>query len=161
MIVSLLYAQAQNGVIGRNGRLPWHLPADLKHFKRLTMGHTIVMGRKTFESIGRALPGRRSIVITRNPSMTAESVTILGSLEDALDVACTEPEVFVIGGAEILRLALPRASRIYRTRVHTDVDGDVHFPDLADDEWKVVRTEFHDADDANNYALTFEELERV
>lgn len=161
MIVSLIYAQARNGVIGREGQLPWHLPADLKRFKRLTMGHTIVMGRRTYESIGRALPGRRSIVLSRNRDYTTEGVTVLGSLEDALDMTCTESEVFVIGGADMLSLALPRATRIYRTLVHADIDGDVRFSDLPEDEWHVVRSEFREADNANRFPLTFQELERI
>jgi dihydrofolate reductase len=161
MIVSLLYAQAQNGVIGRQGGLPWHLAADLKHFKQLTMGHTIVMGRKTFNAIGRALPGRRSIVLSRNPQHLTDTVRTLTSLQDALDITCAEGEVFVIGGAEILRLALPRATRIYRTLVHADVEGDVRFPDLSEREWRVARSDYHDADDANQFPMTFQELERI
>src|SRR2546426_554256 len=115
MSLSLIAAVSENGVIGRGGGLPWRLPADLKRFKALTLGHTIVMGRRTFESIGRILPGRASVVITRNSAYRAPGATVVGSLEEALRRAAPEEETFVIGGEEVFRLALPRAGRLYLT----------------------------------------------
>lgn len=161
MKLSLIVAMAENGVIGREGALPWHLPADLRRFKTLTMGHPMVMGRKTFESIGRALPGRRSIVVSRNPEWQAEGVETVTSLEQALTLAAAEEEVFVIGGAEIFALALPRADRLYLTRVHAEIEGDVFFPKLDKSEWRTVSREDLAADEKNLYPTSFEVWERV
>jgi dihydrofolate reductase len=117
MTVALIAAKAENGVIGREGELPWHLPADLKHFKALTTGHAIVMGRKTFESIGRLLPDRRTVIVTRNPNYQQEGATVVRRFEDAVTLGETE-DIFVIGGAEIFRRSLPLADRLYLTVVH-------------------------------------------
>jgi len=161
VIVALLVAAAENGVIGRDGDLPWRLPRDLQWFKRLTTGHTLIMGRKTFESIGKPLPDRRTIVVTRNPSYHAPGVEIVGSLDEAFAIAADETEVFVVGGAAIYREALPRATRLYVTRVHADVDGDVTFPPLNPAEWRLVWEEPHPADERHAYAVTFQQLDRV
>ncbi len=159
MKLSLIVAMAENGVIGRDGALPWHLPADLRRFKTLTMGHSMVMGRKTFESIGRVLPGRRSIVVSRDPEWRAEGAWTAPSLEAALALTATEAEVFVIGGAEIFRQALPRADRLYLTRVLAEVEGDVYFPELDASEWRLVSREEIAADEKNLYPTSFEILE--
>jgi len=140
MSLSLIAAVASNGVIGKGGDLPWRLSDDLKRFKKLTMGHPIVMGRKTFDSIGRALPGRKNIVITRDTSWSFEGVEVAHSLDEALSLA-GEGEVFVIGGGEIYRQALPMASRMYLTLLAREVEGDAVFPEYDAAEWKEVERE--------------------
>jgi len=163
MKVSLIAAVADNGVIGRGGQLPWHLAADLKRFKQLTMGHTIVMGRKTWESIGRPLPGRRMVVITRQHGYRAEGIDVVSSLDAAIDVAAAagDDEAIVIGGAEIYRLALPRADRLYLTRVHTRTEGDTMFPDFDPSHWRLLESEHHGADESNDFPVCFEIYERA
>ena len=156
MIVSAIAAVSRNGVIGREGRMPWHESEDLRRFKAITMGHAILMGRKTFESIGRALPGRRSIVLTRRPGPRfPEGVLHFNSLEAALQ-ACEElgeTEAFVIGGAEVYAQALPLCDRLYLTRIDRDVLGDVEFPPWNPDEWNRIERSVHGA-------LAFEIYER-
>lgn len=160
MIVSLIVAVAENGTIGRDGDLPWRLSDDLKRFKRITTGHAIVMGRRTFESIGRALPGRTTIVLTRDASWTPpDGVIAVPSLEAALARAPGD-EVFVIGGASVYEEALPRADRLYLTRVHADVEGDTRFPAVDFSAWRVLREEHRPADAKNDHATTFRVLER-
>jgi dihydrofolate reductase len=161
MSLSLIAAVSENGVIGRGGGLPWRLPADLKRFKALTMGHTIVMGRRTFESIGRVLPGRASVVITRNSAYRAPGATVVDSLEEALRRAAPGDEVFVIGGEEVFRLALPRAGRLYLTLVHASVAGDASFPDPALAGWKLLEDERHAADERNEFPYSFRVYERT
>jgi len=159
---SIIAAIAKNGVIGRGGTLPWHLADDLRRFKRLTMGHTLVMGRKTWESISRPLPGRRMVVITRQTDYRADGVQVAGSLDDALAVAAAagDEEAFVIGGAEIYRLAMPRTDRLYLTRVLADVDGDACFPEFDPQDWTLVDAEMHAADARNDHSFAFEIYER-
>jgi len=135
MILSLIVAASRNNVIGAGGKLPWHLSADLKHFKKLTLGHPVLMGRKTFESIGKPLPGRTNIVITRQKEYQACGATVVHSLEEALRVCEKEPEVFVIGGAEIYKEALPQADRIYLTRINQNFEGDTRL-DLNLSAWR-------------------------
>jgi dihydrofolate reductase len=139
--ISLIVAMARNRVIGANGGLPWHLSSDLKRFKALTMGHHILMGRKTFESIGRVLPGRTSVVITRNPRWRAEGVVVASSLADALSKAAGDDEIFVIGGEQVFREALNIADRILLTEIGRDFDGDTHFPRIDGQEWVEVSRE--------------------
>ncbi len=167
MRLSIIAAVAANGVIGRDGRLPWKLSDDLQRFKQLTMGHTIIMGRRTWESIGRALPGRRTIVVTRQVAyQVADGVQIAGSLEEALLAAkaCGETETFVVGGAELYREALPEADRLLFTEVAADVEGDTYFPVNFDtfewDSWVCLETEAHEADSRNDYAFVFVTFER-
>ncbi len=126
--IVLVAAVAENGVIGQGGVMPWHLPADLAHFKRVTWGHPILMGRRTFEAIGRALPGRRNIVLTRDPDFSAPGIETASSLEQALERIGEAAQVMVIGGAELYRIALPLAQRIYLTRIHASPEGDTFFP---------------------------------
>jgi len=163
MRLSLIVAASRNGMIGRGGQLPWHLSADLKRFRRLTTGHTIVMGRRTWESIGRPLPERRSIVISRNPAFTAPGATVVSSLDAALEAAGGDEEVFVIGGAEIYRLALPRAERLYLTRIDADFDGDTYLPGIDSAHWKLVeQVDSNEAETAAaGFPYSFLEYERV
>jgi dihydrofolate reductase len=158
--LSLVVAVSENDVIGRDNALPWHLPADLKHFKAVTMGKPIVMGRKTWESIGRPLPGRLNIVISRNRALEIPGVTVVSSFEEALTRAGDVPEVAVIGGAELFRSALPLASRIYFTRVHGIFEGEIKFPSLDLSQWREIDSSTHPADDKHAYAMTFTTLER-
>jgi len=160
VIVSIIVAVADNDVIGRDGGLPWHLPADLKRFKRLTSGHRMIMGRRTWDSIGRRpLPGRPTIGVSRDPSLVAEGAQVACSVEEALDLAAGADEVFIAGGEAIYRAALPVADRIYLTRVHACFDGDTHFPAFDANDWRVVVEERHEPDEKNPYAHTFQVYE--
>jgi dihydrofolate reductase len=147
--------------IGIEGKIPWHLPADLKHFKSLTMGHHIIMGRKTYESIGRPLPGRTMVVVTRNPVYQAEGCLIAHSLESAIDKArrSGDDEVFIIGGSQIFAKALEMADRIYLTEVHATTNADVFFPAMEPDHWVEIEAEEHQVDNKNQYPLTFKILQ--
>jgi dihydrofolate reductase len=160
-IVALVVAVADNGTIGRDGALPWHLPDDLRRFKTITMGAPVVMGRRTYESIGRPLPGRHNIVVSRNPAWHAEGVTAVRDLPAALAAAGDAPQVMIIGGAALYAEALPLAQRIYLTRVHAAVDGDVRFPPLQPRDWRVASSERRAADARHAYPMTFEVLERL
>jgi dihydrofolate reductase len=159
-VITLIVAVADNGVIGRDNTLPWHLPEDLKRFKRLTMGKPIVMGRKTYESIGKPLPGRHNIVVTRDANYHREGITVVHDAGAALRAAGPVPEVMVIGGAELFRALLPRAGRLHLTRVHGNIEGDVMWPALDDRHWAVVERESHSADDRHAYSMTFEVWEK-
>lgn len=169
MKISILVAVAENRVIGRDGQLPWHLPADLKLFKRLTVGHTVIMGRKTHESIverlGKPLPKRRSLVLSRDPAYRPSGVEVATSLDQALELAAgeeeatpegAEREVFVIGGAAVFAEALARADRLYLTRVHAEVDGDVLFPEIDAKAWRLISEERHEADKRHAYPFSFQ-----
>jgi len=158
---SLIVALSENGVIGRGGRLPWRLSADLRRFKQLTMGHTIVMGRKTFESIGRPLPGRSSIVVTRQADYRPPGVKVAASLDEAQRRAAGDTELFYIGGGEIYRQVLPQVERIYMTRVHAQVTGDTVFPELAPGQWRLIEQSEHSADEKNDLPFSFLVYERV
>jgi dihydrofolate reductase len=164
MHVSIIVAVAENGVIGRDGELPWHLSEDLRRFKRLTMGHTMVMGRRTWESIGRPLPGRRTIVVSRQPEyhVDADDVAVAGNFDATVKAAAAagEDEVFVVGGAELYREALPRADRLYITRVLARVEGDTYFPQFDKTQWQLISADHHTADNKNQYPVNFECYER-
>lgn len=163
MIVSLIAAIDERGGIGLDGDLPWHLSSDLKRFKILTMGHHLIMGRKTYESIGRPLPGRRMIVVTRNPDYLAEGCFVVHSIEEAVEVARQngENEAFVIGGGDIFQQMLPTAERIYLTSVHACTEADVFFPDLKPDEWLVKASNFVQAGPKDDFDHTYKLLVRV
>ena len=164
MIVSVIVAASENNVIGRNNQLPWNLPADLKYFKQTTMGKPIIMGRKTFESLGRPLPGRPNIVITRQADYSREGLIVTASLQEALNAAKAfdSGEVFITGGSEIFAQALPiLVQRVYLTRVHAHVEGDAFFPVLPKEQWKLASSDPHPADEKHAYAFTFEVWERV
>jgi dihydrofolate reductase len=154
-MTSLIVAAAENGAIGKDNQLLWHLPDDLRLFKRLTTGHAIVMGRKTYESIGRPLPNRESVILTRQTGYDLPGATVVATLEEAL---AGREDVFVIGGAEIYRLALPVTDRIYLTEVHTRIEGDAFFEIPAG--WKEVSREHHPADEKHAYSFDFVVLDR-
>ena len=162
MILSLLVAADENNVIGRDNKLPWHLPNDLRYFKNQTWGMPILMGRKTFESIGKPLPGRKSIVITRNDDWHHDGVNVVHSIEDAIQKAESfgVKEIFVIGGAEIFNSSLPETNRIYLTRIHEQFDGDVYFPEVSDKDWQLVSSRFCEADEKNAFNHTYQVWER-
>lgn len=167
MIVSMIAAQANNRVIGNDNKMPWYLPEDFKYFKRVTLGKPIIMGRKTFESIGRPLPGRLNIVVTRDESYQRDGVRVVSSLEDAFDLAEAQAmidgveEVMVIGGAQIYRQALDSAQRLYITQVDADVKGDACFPDFkSEDHWEEVAREDCKAVEPNPYDYSFIVYER-
>ena len=163
MIVSLLVAADENNVIGKGNQLPWHLPNDLKYFKNQTWGMPILMGRKTFESIGKPLMGRKSIVITRNGDWKQEGVDIVHTPEEAIDLAggYGAKEIFVIGGAQIFTTTFYKADRIYLTRIHHHFEGDSYFPELAPEDWRLVRSRFCPADEKNWHSHTFQVWERT
>lgn len=162
MRLSLIVAWADEQVIGRDNALPWRLPADLAHFKRLTMGHHLILGRKTWDSIGRPLPGRKMVVISRTSPPLPESVHLASTLEGAVDMAARagEDEAFVAGGASIYAQALPMANRIYLTRIDAGIEGDTHFPAIDWSEWQNVDSIDHPADDKNPYPYRFEIWDR-
>ena len=160
-MISIIVAVADNGVIGSDNRLPWHLPDDLKRFKALSLGKPIVMGRRTFDSIGRPLPGRTNIVISRQSGLAIDGVRVVQSLDAALSAAGSVPEIVVIGGAEIFRQVLPRTNTIHLTRVHARVAGNVFFPDLDPAQWREAAVEHHPADERHQYALSFVTLQRI
>ena len=161
-MLSLLVAASENNVIGKDNRLPWHLPNDLKYFKNQTWGMPILMGRKTFESIGKPLQGRKSIVITRSREWKHESIDVVYSIDEAIEKAKTvgAKEIFVIGGAEIFKTAFQKAGRIYLTRVHQVFDGDAFFPEISSPKWSLVQNRFCSADEKNPFAHTFQVWER-
>lgn len=161
--LSIVVAVSENNAIGKDNQLLWHLPTDLKHFKEITSGNTIIMGRKTYDSIGRPLPNRRNIVITRSTDLELPNVEVVNTLEAALALCDDEKEkqIFVIGGAEIYKHALPLANKIYLTTVHQTYDADVFFPDLNKEDWKETSSAYHQADEKNNVAYTFSTLERL
>jgi len=161
MIISMIAAMANNRVIGNGNQMPWHLPADLQHFKRVTMAKPVIMGRKTFESIGRPLPGRRNIVITRNTNYQVDGVEVVTSPDEALSLVEGVEEVMVIGGGNIYEQFLPQADYLYLTFIHQDIMGDTQFPDYHSGfEWQEVETEFHTADKVNKYDYTFVKLQK-
>ena len=158
--ISLIVVRAQNGVIGRDNALPWRLPSDLRRFKQLTMGKPMLMGRRTFESIGRALPGRVNLVLTRDPVWQAPGAIAVHSLDEAFERAGSAAELVVIGGAEVFRLVMPLAERIYLTDVHASMPGDTEFPELAPHEWHELEHSAHAADAEHAHAMTFRTLAR-
>ncbi len=163
MILSLLVAADEQNVIGKDNQLPWHLPNDLKYFKNQTWGMPILMGRKTFESIGKPLPGRKSIVISRNSNWNQEGVTLVHSIEEAIQKTqeLDVKEIFVIGGAQIFESAFPLADRIYLTRIHHRFEGDVFFPEIPAANWEMVRNRKCFADDKNAFDHSFQVWERI
>ncbi|MDX5445878.1 MAG: type 3 dihydrofolate reductase [Zoogloeaceae bacterium] len=159
-MISIVVAMDRNRLIGRGNTLPWHLPADLAHFKSVTMGKPILMGRKTYESIGRPLPGRHNIVITRNAGFAAPGCTVVTSVEAALAAAGAVPEIMLIGGAQLYAELLPRVGRIYVTRIDAAFEGDAWFPALDDGDWVETARSDHDPDERNPYPYSFRVLER-
>ena len=160
MIISLVVAMDKNGLIGRNKQLPWRLPADLRYFKEITMGKPILMGRITYESIGRPLPGRKNIVLTRNADYTASGCIVAHSIEEAL-AAAGEEEVMIIGGANLYRQFLTRAKRIYLTEIDTKFDGDTYFPEIDKTCWREIKRQWFEPDSKNPYRYAFVILEKL
>lgn len=166
MLISMIAAMSTNRVIGKDNALPWHLPNDLRFFKESTLGKPIIMGRKTFESIGRPLPGRPNLVVTTNPDFKAEGVIIVNDLDSALEVAeglvpmDAPNEIMVIGGGQIYAQALAKASRLYITQVDAEIEGDAFFPEFDRNEWFVTRNEKHQACSKNPYNYAFQVLDR-
>lgn len=160
MRISLIVAAATNGVIGADGGLPWHLPNDFKYFKRVTMGKPIVMGRRTWESIGRALPGRLNIVLTRSKDFEAPGATVVSSPAAAIEAAGDAEELMIIGGGQVNGLFIDKADRVYLTRVDCEVDGDTRFPDLDPDLWSLTSSEAHVADDTHAFGYEFRVYDR-
>jgi dihydrofolate reductase len=160
MKISIVVAISENNAIGKDNQLLWHLPADLKHFKEITTGHPILMGRKTYDSIGRPLPNRRNIIITRQTDLNIPGTEVVNSMEEAISLCANEEEVFIIGGAEIYKSALSFTDRIYLTTVHQEFEADAFFPVLDKNEWLETAQQHHHADEKNAVAYTFSILER-
>lgn len=160
-MLSIIVAVADNGVIGSGNQLPWRLPDDLKRFKALSLGKPIVMGRKTYDSIGRPLPGRLNIIVSRQRDLQIAGCQVVSSLQEAIAAAGTAAEIVIVGGADIYRQVLPQVTTIHLTRVHADIAGDVHFPKLEQNEWREVAREYHPADERHAHAFTFSTLARV
>ncbi len=161
-MISLLVAMDRNQLIGKNNDLPWRLPADLAYFKRVTMGHTIIMGRKTYDSIGRPLPGRENIIVTRDTSYKAEGCKVIHSIEEIVKMnQQTDQELFVIGGAEIFKEILPHSDRLYITEINKEFEGDTYFPAFEKDKWKVTSREQGIKDEKNPYDYTFLVYEKI
>jgi dihydrofolate reductase len=155
LTLSIIVAFDENRLIGANNQLPWHLPADLKQFKSITMGHHMIMGRKTFESIGKPLPGRTSVIISRNANFRAEGTIVVHSLKEAVDYCRHQDEVFVIGGAQIFTAALEMADKLYLTRIHHHFEGDTYFPEISENEWVETEHKYHEADEKNPWPFSF------
>lgn len=159
--ITMIAAAAENNALGKDNDLVWHLPDDFKRFKKLTTGHYIIMGRKTFESFPKPLPNRTHVVITRKKNYEREGAVVVHSLEEALRLASNDPQPFVIGGGEIYKLALPEADKIELTRVHGTFDADAFFPEIDERNWKLVSSSFHPADADHDYAFTYLTYERA
>lgn len=158
--ISIIVACATNRIIGVGGKMPWHLPGDLRRFKQITMGHTIVMGRKTWESIGRLLPGRRHVIVTRQPGYGVAGATVVHSIDAAISAARDDREIFIIGGSEIYALALPETDRILLTEIKKDFEGDAFFPEITAGEWREIgRANMQD--DASGVQYDFVTMERI
>ena len=150
--LSLIVAHADNRVIGLDNQLPWHLPEDLKRFKQLTMGHHIIMGRKTYESLGRLLPGRTTVIVTRDPAYKVEGAKVVHSIPEALAACAGDDEPFLIGGAELYALGFPYVTKLYITRVYSNVDGDAFFPELEIADWKLVSEQANTSEKGLQYS---------
>lgn len=159
-MLTMIAAAAENNALGKENDLVWHLPDDFKRFKKLTTGHHIIMGRKTFESFPQPLPNRTHIIITRNKDYKAEGAVVVHSLERAIEIAKGDSQPFIIGGGEIYKLALPYSDKIELTRVHSDFKADTFFPEIDEKEWKLVNEEFHPTDENHKYAFTYLTYER-
>ncbi|OCQ42414.1 diacylglycerol kinase [Aeromonas veronii] len=162
MKISMIAAMAHDRVIGKDNQMPWHLPADLAHFKRVTLGKPVLMGRKTFESIGRPLPGRRNLVISRNPDYQVEGIEVVGSVEAALALLAgsSVEELMVIGGGHLYAEMLPSADCLYLTQIDLAVEGDTRFPAFDDGQWQRIECESHPADEKNPHPYSFETWQR-
>lgn len=160
MLISIIVAMDRNRLIGAQGTIPWRLPADLRWFKKVTMGKPIVMGRKTYESIGKPLKGRRNVVLTRDRQYSAPGCIVVHSVEEAINASENGEEVMIIGGAQLYGQFLPLSERLYLTRIEATFEGDTYFPDFSEEEWVIVFEEEHEADERNPYPFRFQILER-
>lgn len=159
-MITMIAAAAENNALGKDNDLVWHLPDDFKRFKKLTTGHTIIMGRKTFESFPKLLPNRKHVVITRQKDYSPEGAVVVGSIDEALEKAENDPQPFIIGGGEIYRQAMDKADKIELTRVHGEFDADTFFPEINESKWKLTAEEFHEKDEKHNYPFTYLTYER-
>jgi dihydrofolate reductase len=161
-VLSLLVAADENNLIGNQNKLPWHLPDDLKYFKNLSWAMPVIMGRKTFESVGKVLPGRQNIIITRNREWKYAGADVVHTIEDAISLAEKRSvlEIFIIGGAEIFKTSMDRAERIYMTRIHHVFEGDVYFPEISNDTWELKKEVFREKDEKNLYDHSFQVWEK-
>jgi dihydrofolate reductase len=160
-MISLIVAMGLNRVIGRNNQLVWHLPADLRHFKKTTIGKPVIMGRKTYESVGKSLPGRTTVVVTRRADFVAPGCLVARSLEQALEAASSEPEILIAGGGDIYRQAIPLCDRMYITIIEQEFEGDTFFPEFDPHEWIIEDERRHDPDERNKYPMIFRTYRRV
>ena len=160
-MLSIIVAMSENHVIGLNGDMPWRMSDDLRRFKTITMGHHILMGRKTYDSIGRPLPGRTSVVISRTATYDDPNIRIVRSLDAGIEIASGDSEIFITGGAQIFALSLPIVNRIYLTQLHCDLEGDTHFPDVDWSQWQLLEDEPHTADHRNQYDFSFQTYQRA
>lgn len=160
MNLSILAAKAENNVIGKNNQLIWHMPADLKHFRELTTGSTVIMGRKTFESLGKPLPNRHNIVVTRQSDFVAPGCEVVGSLEEAVQISSQEENVFILGGGEIYRQSMDIAGTLYITEIHAQFEGDTFFPAINPEIWEETFREDHPANEKNPYDFSFVTYQR-
>jgi len=154
-MLTIIAAAAENNALGKDTQLVWHLPDDFKRFKKLTSGHHIIMGRKTFDSFPKLLPNRTHVVITRQDNFRKEGVLVVNSLERAIELSADDPQPFVIGGGEIYKMAMKLADKIELTRVHGTFEADTFFPEIDENQWKLVSEEFHEKDEKHNYAFTY------
>ena len=159
-MITIIAAAAENNALGKDNDLVWHLPDDFKRFKRLTSGHHIIMGRKTFESFPKLLPDRTHVIITRKKDYSPENTIVVHSMEEALKVSKLDDEAFIIGGGEIYKMGMEHADRIELTRVHGEFDADTHFPEIDKSEWEIVKDQFHDKDEKHDYSFTYLTYER-
>jgi dihydrofolate reductase len=159
--ISIIVAMAKNRTIGINNTLPWRCPEDLKHFKSLTMGHHMIMGRKTFDSIGKPLPGRTTVVVSRNTQLKIEGCIVVHSLEAAIAACAGDTEIFIVGGAELYTQALPLANKLYLTEIQQNIDGDAHFPMLDLSHWQETNREAHQQDSPQPLSYHFVSLQRL
>ena len=156
-MISVIAAVGNNNVLGKDNQITWHLPADLKYFKSVTQSHVVIMGRKTFKSMGKPLVNRINIVVTRQEDYAKDGIIVVGSVEEAMKKAAEydDDEVFIIGGGEIYRQSLPFTDRIYLTRIHAEYEGDTFFPEFSKDDWEVIKEEYHEPDQKNKHPYTF------
>lgn len=159
-MITMIAAAAENNALGKDNDLVWHLPDDFKRFKKLTSGHHIIMGRKTFESFPKLLPNRTHVIITRKKDYSPENTIVVHSMEEALKVSKLDDEAFIIGGGEIYKMGMEHADRIELTRVHGEFEADTHFPEIDESEWEIVKDQFHDKDEKHDYSFTYLTYER-
>lgn len=160
-MLTIIAAAGENNALGKDNDLVWHLPDDFKRFKRLTSGHHIIMGRKTFESFPKLLPGRKHVIITRKEDYHPDNTSVVHSLDEAIRISKLDEQPFIIGGGEIYKIAMEKAEKIELTRVHGEFEADTFFPEIDENKWKLVKEEFHDKDEKHKYSFTYLTYERT